>query len=98
MENVKITREDGAMRGAYRAAVEGHEKIGELTYRKEAGGDVLAADHTFVPPELRGKGVAGQLVEALVADARDQGFKIRPVCSYVVAAFRRNPDWNELHV
>jgi predicted GNAT family acetyltransferase len=37
--------------------------------------------------------VAQLLVEALIADAREQGFRIVPQCSYVAAQFRRHPDW-----
>ena len=45
---------------------------------------------------MRGQGVAQVLVEALVADAREQGFKIVPQCSYVEAQFRRHPEWADL--
>ena len=65
-----------------------------LTWR--ALGPLRIADHTFVPPAMRGAGVAQQLVEALVADARAQGFKIVPQCSYVEAQFRRHPEWADL--
>ena len=43
-----------------------------------------------------GRGIAQQLVEAMVADAREQGFTIEPQCSYVAALFRRNPDWADV--
>ena len=39
-------------------------------------GDARDAEHTIVPPELRGQGIAGRLVDALVRDARREGFKI----------------------
>ncbi|HEX2794946.1 MAG TPA: GNAT family N-acetyltransferase [Croceicoccus sp.] len=94
MDDVTITREDRERRGTYRAKVEGHQQAGELTYQKSDG--VLVADHTFVPDALRGKGVAARLVDALIADARQEGTKIRPLCSYVVAAFRRHPEWKDV--
>jgi predicted GNAT family acetyltransferase len=31
-----------------------------------------------------------------VADARREGFKIRPTCPFVVALFNRHPDWADL--
>jgi hypothetical protein len=40
--------------------------------------------------------VAARLVEAMVADARENDFKVKPVCSYVVAKFDRNPGWADV--
>ncbi len=36
------------------------------------------------------------LVEALIEDARSEGFKIIPTCSYVAAQFDRHPEWADL--
>ncbi len=80
--------------GEYHAHVAGERAIGRLTWVQQ--GAVRAAEHTLVPPEIGGRGVAGQLVAALIADARAQGFKIDPVCSYVAAQFKRHPDWADL--
>jgi predicted GNAT family acetyltransferase len=86
----EITREDFVSHGAYRAEVPGSERGAFLTWK--ARGEARIADHTFVPPEGRGLGVAAALVDALIADAREQGFKIVPQCRYVAAAFRRHPE------
>ena len=94
MDGTTITRHDSGAHGEYRAAVAGSDAIGRLTY--EWRGNTLVADHTLVPPEIGGKGVAAKLVEALIADARESGDKIVPQCSYVEAAFRRHPEWAEL--
>lgn len=94
MTKVTITRHDAGASGEYRAHVEGSDHIGRLTW--EARGDVRRATHTLVPPPIGGRGVAARLVETLVEDARDQGFRIDPVCSYVEAAFRRHPEWADL--
>lgn len=95
MEGVTITRHDEGARGEYRAQVAGSEHVGRLTWSDQNG--VKAADHTLVPPEIGGRGVAAALVEALIADARAEGFKIRPLCSYVAVAFKRHPEWADLH-
>jgi uncharacterized protein len=91
---VTITRHDQGGAGEYHAEVAGSDHIGRLTWVQH--GDVRAATHTLVPSEIGGRGVAAKLVEALVADAREQGFRIGPACSYVEAAFRRHPDWADL--
>ena len=36
------------------------------------------------------------LMERTVADARRDGIKIRPVCSYAVLQFRRHREWEDL--
>lgn len=94
MDETTITRHDSGDHGEYRAAVPGSDAIGRLTYQRQ--GNTLIADHTLVPPEIGGKGVAARLVAALIADARASGDKIVPQCSYVEAAFRRHPEWAEL--
>lgn len=89
-----ITREDHITHGSYHAAVPGTAAIARLTWT--ANGPVRIAEHTFVPPEARGMGLAGALVEALVADAQARQFRIDPQCSYVAAQFRRHPEWAAL--
>lgn len=94
MEGVTITRHGDEQRGEYRAQVAGSPEIGRMTW---VGGDgKRIVDHTLVPPGIGGRGVAMELVKAIVADARTEGFKITPLCSYVAVAFRRHPEWADL--
>ena len=65
---------------------EKEEIIAELTYRKE--GNKLYFDHTFVSSSLRGQGIADKLLNAGVEYAEKNGYKIVPVCSYVVKKFQ----------
>lgn len=95
MAELEITTEDHGDKGAYYADVEGTAVPAELTWRLRSEG-VRVANHTFTPPEARGKGIARKLVDALIADARDQGFKIVPTCPYVANLFDKNPDWADL--
>jgi len=95
MDEITITSHDHGTHGEYHAAVAGSSAIGRLTWTQWQG--VRKAEHTLVPPEIGGRGVAGKLVEALIADARTQGFRIDPQCSYVAAAFKRHPEWGDLH-
>ena len=94
MESVTITRHEHGSHGEYHAHVEGNDHIGRLTWITRDGARV--AEHTIVPPEIGGRGIAGKLVDALIADARAEGFKIVPECSYVVAAFGKHPEWADL--
>lgn len=94
MAEVTITRHGSNEAGEYHAHVPGTDAIGRLTW--VAKGNVRAAEHTLVPTEIGGRGVAGKLVEALISDARSQGFMVNPVCSYVAAQFKRHPEWSKL--
>ena len=94
MDDISVTRHEHGSSGEYHATVAGSSAIGRLTWTERDG--IRAAEHTLVPPEIGGRGVAAKLVEALVADARQHGFKIDPQCSYVAAAFARHPDWADL--
>ncbi len=94
MEEITITRHENGKRGEYRAHVPGSDDYGRLTWVEQAG--ARTADHTLVPPALEGRGIAAQLVKRMVEDARAEQFKIRPLCSYVVAAFKRHPDWADV--
>jgi predicted GNAT family acetyltransferase len=97
MEKVSITREMDARRGRYVARIEGSSAEAELTFiRAEPG--ILVADHTLTPVPLRGRGIATQLVERLVSDARREGFRIRPTCPFVAGLFDQHSDWADLRV
>lgn len=67
----------------------------EMTYFRRDPGTIVA-DHTGVPPQHRNLGLALKLVQTAIDDARRGGHKILPACSYVVAQFRRHPEWADL--
>lgn len=94
-DGVTITHRGRGDSGRYTAEVAGSGHSGHLDWVARGEG-VRVATHTLVPPPIGGRGVAAKLVEAMVADAREQGFRIEPRCSYVEAMFRRNKEWGEL--
>ncbi len=94
MSDVTITRHEANGSGEYRAQVEGSPHIGRLTWVEQGGSRIV--DHTLVPSQIGGRGIAAKLVEALIEDARAQGFKVRPDCSYVAAKFNEHPEWADL--
>jgi uncharacterized protein len=89
-----INRTEEATHGSYQAELPGAARPAVLTWR--ARDEARVIEHTFVPPEMRGRGIAQQLVEAIVADAREQGFRIVPQCSYAEVLFRRRADWTDV--
>ena len=94
MDNITISRHGSDEAGEYHAHVAGSGQTGVLSWVRR--GDARIAEHTLVPQAIGGRGVAAKRVEALVAAAREQGFRIVPACSYVEVAFRRHPEWRDL--
>lgn len=58
-------------------------------YRDISGVRVIM--HVETPDEARGRGYAQKLMDAIVAEAREHGMRVRASCSYAVAYFRRHP-------
>lgn len=92
-----ITHETTASGGRFVYRAQGAEA--ELTYATtgaSAGETRVVADHTYVPDSMRGQGIAARLVDALIETARSDQWTILPRCSYVVTAFKRHPEWNDV--
>ena len=98
-DSVTITHHAQGQGGKYVAKVEGEDATGYLEWEPRETGksdEVRIATHTIVPDQIGGRGVALRLVKRLIADAREQGFKVEPQCWYVAKRFDKNPDWADL--
>ncbi len=67
----------------------------ELTYI-ERDAQTVVFNHTFVPPGMRGGGVAAALAARALGWARDSGRKVIPVCPYVASYMQRHPEYEDL--
>lgn len=83
-QNLEITYSESDTKGRYGATVAGVASEAELTVSKVTP-TLIIADHTFVPDELRGRGLAQALAGRLIADAREKGQRIVPLCPFVRA-------------
>lgn len=83
-QSIQISYSESDTKGRYGATVEGSVSEAELTTSKVTP-SLIIADHTFVPDEFRGLGVAKALAERLIQDARDNGQRIVPLCPFVRA-------------
>lgn len=93
---LNIINQDGENSGRFYATLDATHEA-EMTYVKIEPG-LRACDHTGVPAPFEGQGVAFQLLEALVKDARENELKYIPICPYVVVQFRRHPEWADVFV
>jgi predicted GNAT family acetyltransferase len=92
-DDVKIEREDNGSKGRYVYHADGQEA--EMTFTN-VGTHQIIIDHTGVPDAFRGQGIGLRLVERAVADAREQGKTIIPLCPFAAAQFRRHPEWADV--
>lgn len=76
----------------FEAEVEGRLAVAD--YERRAGEMVMT--HTFVPPELRGRGVAEQLVRTALEYAKAEGMRVVPACSYVARYVERHAEYRSL--
>ncbi len=89
----EVAREDHGSKRRY--VIRRPEGEAELTLSVLTPTRVIA-DHTLVPNSLRGQGLAQALLDALLDDARSQGFTIVPLCPFVASQARRHPEWAAL--
>lgn len=69
-------------------------KLSKLDYLQNGNNFVIT--HVGVHPDLRGQGVAGKIVETGIEYARENSFRVVPMCSYAAAYIRRHPEYAEL--
>ena len=69
--------------------------IARITYYYKED-KVIVIDHTFVSVELRGKAIAGRLLNEVVNFAKENGLKIIPLCSYAVKKMTRNDEYADV--
>ncbi len=65
-------------------------KLSKLDYIQNGKNFVIT--HVGVHPSLRGQGVAAKIVEAGIEYAKENSFRVVPMCSYAAAYFRRHPE------
>lgn len=69
--------------------------IAQVTFPAVKDG-VVNIDHTFVDESLRGQGVAGQMMQAVANQLREQQQKAILTCSYAIKWFEKHPEYANL--
>lgn len=67
-----------------------------LDYQLHDG--VMVITHTGVPEAVGGRGIAADMTKAALETARNEGWRVRPLCSYAAAYIRRNTQYHDLLV
>ncbi len=69
---------------------------GEAVIEYEKRGDSYDLTHTFVPPPLRGQGVADELARQTLDQIRSKGGKIVPSCPFIRSFVERMKEYQDL--
>jgi predicted GNAT family acetyltransferase len=88
--DLDITHDAGKRR--FTAVVDGHEC--EIDY--QLSGEVMSITHTGVPQAIAGRGIAAQLMRAVLKEAEARGWKVIPACSYAADFMRKHPEYGHL--
>lgn len=83
---------DGELVGIIGYAIEG----GDCMPGKAGAGCVVALMHTVVMEEYWHRGLAAMLVRHTLDTARERGWSVRPVCTYVQAFLTKHPEYAPL--
>lgn len=67
----------------------------ELTYSKQDNG-VLVIDHTQTRSVLEGNGLASKLLKRSVEYARENNYKIDPLCPFAEVQFDQNKEYRDV--
>ncbi len=67
----------------------------ELTYSVLSPKTVIA-DHTQVASGHEGEGIGLIMLREMIADARNKGFQIVPLCPFVNAQRRKHSEWADV--
>ncbi|RZJ86853.1 MAG: N-acetyltransferase [Brevundimonas sp.] len=79
---------DNADRHQYELPVE--SDVAVVTYNLSEPN--LMITETLVPVPLEGRGIASRLAKHVIADARERGLVILPVCPFFAAYFQKHPE------
>jgi thiamine-phosphate pyrophosphorylase len=90
--DVTISKRESGDQITFIAHVAGAAATGELTLRRVSN-EVWDANHTGVPKSIGGRGVGKALIQAMVEDARQTGYRVVPSCPFVAKLFERKPEW-----
>lgn len=77
---------DNKASNRYELITDGHVSVADYLLE----GETLTITHVGVPEALRGRGIAAQVMDGVLADAKARGLHINPLCSYASAYMARH--------
>jgi predicted GNAT family acetyltransferase len=91
---MSISVEHDKEKHQFYAMVEGQRA--HLDYTPSSDGKTLDYAHTFTPPALRGRGIAGQITKVALEYAMTHHYKVIPTCPFVRSYIEAHPEYRDL--
>lgn len=91
---MEIQHSNNSRNGVFFVEQDG-ERLAEMTY-VWSGEDKFIIDHTEVSEKLKGLGVGKKLVVAAVEYARNNKYRIMPLCPFAKSVFDRTPEISDV--
>ena len=85
---------DNRERQRFELSVDGQVVFAD--YRRQPGRLVIT--HVEAPPNLRGTGAAGRLMQGMLDEVRAEQLKVLPLCPYARAWMQRRAEYRDLMV
>ncbi|SKC80891.1 GNAT family N-acetyltransferase [Krasilnikoviella flava] len=89
-----VTVVDDRDQQVFLARLDDGRTAGGAYYERTDG--VVVFTHTEVDPAFEGQGIGSQLAAGALAQVRDAGEKIVPLCPFIKAYVRRHPEQADL--
>ena len=90
---IAVERKDDLSR--YEGRVDG-ELVTVINFVRRV--NVLDITHTRTRMRWRGRGLAGKVTTAALADIRAQGWRVHPICAYTVSFLDGHPQYADMRV
>lgn len=69
-------------------------KIAMVEYMQHSNNIIFT--HTEVPPEFEGQGIGSKLAKHVLDYAREQGYRVQPLCPFIKAYVQRHPEYQDI--
>jgi predicted GNAT family acetyltransferase len=86
---------DGLKAKTKRIEIERDGEVAFLGYQTYPDGWISLL-HTWVPPVLRGRGIANELAQKALEFAKDNGLKVEVICPVVFHFLAKHPEYKPL--
>ena len=83
---------DNKEKNRFETETDGHKVI--IEYSVKPG--ILSLNHTEVPKELSGQGLASEMTEKVLLQIELRGLKVIPVCPFIKKYIDKHPEWKSI--